>query len=148
MMESEIPRFIGWYRKTEGRLAAALLTATLFLGGCSLLPGHCSVTASDQALFQQGIDALPVTDSPAAFSRLAAEFPDSPWTARAKSIEKVLLRLKEEQRERSQLQKKSEECLVERERLAKDVRSLEEHARRLKALLTEAGISEPVPPSR
>lgn len=142
-----MPRFAGRHRKTGGRLAAAALAASLLLGGCGLMPGRFLEPAPDQALFQQGLDALPATDSPAAFSRLAAEFPDSPWTARAKSVEKVLLRLKEEQRERSQLQKKSEECLVERERLAKDVRSLEEHALRLKALLAEAGISEPVPPS-
>lgn len=141
-----MPRFIGRHQKKRGRLAAAALATALLLGGCSLLPGRFLEPAPDQALFQQGLDALPATDSPAAFSRLATEFPDSPWTARAKSIEKVLVRLKEEQRERGQLQKKIEECRVDRDRLAKDVHSLEEHALRLKALLAEAGIAEPEPP--
>jgi hypothetical protein len=37
---------------------------------------------------------------------------------------------------------------MEKEKLAIDLRSLEKYTIKLKSLLTEAGIAEPVPPSR
>jgi hypothetical protein len=148
MKKFVMPRFIGNHREKSRRLAAAALTVSLLLGGCGLLPPNLVGPPPDLVLFQQGLDSLNGTTPPAAFSRLATEFPDSPWTARAKAIEKALVRAKEEQREHNQLQKKLDECRVEKERLASDLRSLEKYTVKLKSLLTEAGIAEPVPPSR
>jgi hypothetical protein len=173
-------RFICFHCDKRRMLAAAALVGSLLLSGCGMLPQSLIGQAPDLVLFQQGLDSLNGTTSPAAFSRLATEFPNSPWTSRAKAIEKALARAKEEQRGRSkeehrgnnQLQKKLEECQVEKERLASDVssleayrkklddcrvekdrlagdlRSLEKYTVKLKSLLTEAGIAEPVPPSR
>jgi hypothetical protein len=189
-------RFICFHCEKRRMLAAAALVGSLLLSGCGMLPQSLTGQAPDLVLFQQGVDSLNGTTSPAAFSRLATEFPNSPWTSRAKAIEKALARAKEEQRGRSkeeqrsrskeeqrsrskeeqrgnnQLQKKLEECQVEKERMASDVssleasrkkldecrvekerlagdlRSLEKYTVKLKSLLTEAGIAEPVPPSR
>jgi hypothetical protein len=171
-MKLGMPRFIDSHREKRRRLAAAVLTVSLLLGGCGLLPPNLVGPAPDLALFQQGLDSLNGTTSPAAFSLLATEFPNSPWTDRAKAIEKALGRAKEEKRGNNQLQKKLEECQaekerlagdvsaleasrkkldecrVEKERLAGDLNSLEKYTLKLKSLLTEAGIAEPVPPRR
>lgn len=168
-MKFVMPRFIDSHREKRRRLAAAALTVSLLLGGCGLLPPNLVGPAPDLALFQQGLDSLNGTTSPAAFSLLATEFPSSPWTSRAKAIEKALNRAKEEHRGNNQLQKKLdecqmekermasdmrsldgsrkklEECRVEKERLATDLQSLEKYTLKLKSLLTEAGIAEPVP---
>jgi hypothetical protein len=172
MKKFVIPRFIGSLCEKRRRLAVAALAVSLLLSGCGMLPHSLTATAPDQVLFQQGLDSLRGTTSPEAFSRLATEFPSSPWTSRAKTIEKALGRAKEEQRGNNQSQKKLEECQVEKERLASnvssfeasrkkldecrmekeklaiDLRSLEKYTIKLKSLLTEAGIAEPVPPSR
>jgi hypothetical protein len=172
MKKFVMPRFIGSHHEKRRRLAAAALTVSLLLSGCGMLPRTLAGPAPDLALFQQGLDSLHGTTAPDAFSRLATEFPNSPWTTRAKAIEKALGRAKEEQRGHNQLQKKLEECQVEKERLASDLRSLEgcrkkldecrvekerlatdlrsleKYTVKLKSLLTEAGIAEPVPPSR
>jgi hypothetical protein len=142
------PRFIDRHREKRSKLAAAALTVSLLLNGCGTLPGRLTGPAPDLVLFQQGLDSLQGTKAPKAFSRLATEFPDSPWTSRARAIEKALGREKEAQRDRDQLQNKLEECRVEKERLASDLRSLEKYTLKLKSLLTEAGIAEPVPPGR
>ncbi|HEY7745506.1 MAG TPA: hypothetical protein VIA07_04150 [Desulfuromonadales bacterium] len=165
-------RFICFHCDKRRMLAAAALVGSLLLSGCGMLPQSLIGQAPDLVLFQQGLDSLNGTTSPAAFSRLATEFPNSPWTSRAKAIEKALGRAKEEKRGNNQLQKKLEECQVEKERLASDVSSLEAYRKKLddcrvekdrlagdlnslekytlklKSLLTEAGIAEPVPPSR
>ena len=148
MKKFVIPRLIDSHLEKRSRLAAAALAVSLLLGGCGLLQGSLTGPAPDQVLFQEGLDSLKGTTAPKAFSRLATEFPDSPWTSRARAIEKALGQVKEDQRDYNQLQKKLEECRVEKERLATDLRSLEKYTLKLKALLTEAGIAEPVPPSR
>ncbi|HXV22045.1 MAG TPA: hypothetical protein VD811_13745 [Desulfuromonadales bacterium] len=143
-----MPRFIDGHPAKRRGLAAAALAVSLLLGGCGMLPGTLVGPTSDQVLFQQGLDSLQGTTTPKAFSRLAAEFPNSPWTSRARAIEKALGRAKEEQRDSNQLQKKLEECRAEKEQLAGDLRSLEKYTLKLKSLLTEAGIAEPLPPGR
>lgn len=143
-----MPRFIDGHREKRRGLATAALAVSLLLGGCGMLPGSLVGPAPDQVLFQQGLDSLQGTTTPKAFSRLAAEFPNSPWTSRARAIEKALGRAKEEQRDSNQLQKKLEECRAEKEQLAGDLRSLEKYTLKLKSLLTEAGIAEPLPPGR
>jgi len=123
---------------------------------------------------------------PDSFSRLVNEYPESPWTERVKVIKKIQRQLLEAKGEReqlaelqgelqqqlSQLQKKFDECVtekerltgevrsrdeklkeldacrIERERLVKDVRSLERYTLKLKSLLSESGIVEPAPPTR
>jgi hypothetical protein len=158
----------------SGRLTAAALVLSLLVCGCSLLPVRFESpqAGQDQTLFLQGLDNLPATGSPEAFRRLSTEFPHSPWTARAKSIDKIREQLQKEQRERGQQQKRLDECRlerdrlagdgrsreelqkgldacrIERERLAGDVRSLEKYTLRLKSLLAESGIVEPAPPVR
>jgi hypothetical protein len=119
-MKFVMPRFIDSHREKRRRLAAAALTVSLLLGGCGLLPPNLVGPAPDLALFQQGLDSLNGTTSPAAFSLLATEYPSSPWTSRAKAIEKALSRAKEEHRGNNQLQKKLDECQMEKERMASD----------------------------
>jgi hypothetical protein len=196
MQKFSRPGLSGRHRGISGRMVAAALVVSLLLGGCTLLPERFSSPPPEQTLFLQGLDALSTTSSPEAFSRLSIEFPDSPWTARAKSITQIQSQLQEEQRQRSQQLKRLEECRLERdrlasdvrsreelrkaldacrlerdrlandvpsrdesrkaldacqserERLARDVRSLEEYTRRLKSLLAESGIAEPMPPTR
>jgi hypothetical protein len=168
------PGSIGRQQGKSGKWTAIALVLSLLVGGCSLLPArfHSSPAGQDQALFLQGLDKLSATGSPEAFRRLSTEFPHSPWTARAKSIEKIREQLQKEQRERGQQQKRLEECRgerdrlagdgrsleelqkgldacrIEQERLAGDVRSLEKYTLRLKSLLAESGIVEPAPPVR
>jgi hypothetical protein len=172
MQKSLGPGSIGRRQIISGRMAAAALVVSLLLGGCTLLPERFSSPPPEQTLFLQGLDALSTTRSSEAFSRLVSEYPDSPWTARAKAIKQIQGQLQEAQRQGSQQQRRLEECRLERdqlatdvrsreeaqkafvacrserERLARDVRSLEEYTRRLKSLLAESGIAEPMPPAR
>jgi hypothetical protein len=172
MLKSLRPGLIARHQVKSGSLAAAALAVSLLLGGCSLLPVEFHSPHPDQTLFLQGLDGLSATRSSEAFSRLVSEYPDSPWTARAKSITQIQGQLQEEQRQRSQQLKRLEECRIERDRLASDVRSreetrkaldacrleqerlagevrsLEEYTLRLKSLLAESGIAEPMPPAR
>jgi hypothetical protein len=137
MLKFSRPGLIGRHRVISGRMAAASLVVFLLLGGCSLLPVEFHSTPSEQTLFLQGLDALSTTSSPEAFSRLSIEFPDSPWTARAKAITQIQVQLQEEQRQRSQQLKRLDECRLERDRLASDVRSREETRKALDACRLE-----------
>jgi len=131
------PGFAIQHRVVRGWLSALMSAAALFLAGCSL-PSSLLGPAPDQVLFEQGVAKLSPNRTPEAFSRLASRYPDSPWTSRAKAIEKVLEQLNAEQRA----------CLEEKDRLAGDVKSLEAYTVTLKSLLGEAGIAEPVLPER
>jgi hypothetical protein len=160
---------IGSLCEKKRGFSAAVFTVSLLFGGCGMLPSGLVGPAPDLALFQEGLDSFHGTTSPDAFSRLAAEFPDSPWTSRARAIEKALDRATKERLNHNEFQKKLDECRVanerltsdvrtledyrkkldecsvERERLSSDLRSMENYTLRLKSLLTEAGIAEPVP---
>jgi len=141
--------FFSRHHIVHGCLAAAALAFALLLAGCSSLAKSALLgPGPDQVLFEQGVEALGTDTAPDAFSRLAKQFPESRWAARAKTIEKVLEQLKKEQHAQGQQEKQLEECRVEKNRLAGDVKSLEEYTARLKSLLAEAGIAEPVLPER
>lgn len=141
--------FFSRHHIARSYLAVAALAFALPIAGCGSLANSALLgPGPDQVLFEQGVEALGTTTAPDVFSRLATQFPESRWTARAKTIEKVLDQLKKEQHALGQREKQLEECQVEKSRLAGDVKSLEEYMARLKSLLAEAGIAEPVLPER
>lgn len=172
MQTSEKPGFIAGCWNVFRQSLPVLFVFSLFLSGCALHLEPVAVRLPDRDLFLQGIDDLAGTESPAAFRRLAAEFPNSPWTARAKAIGKIQGELQATKDELGQLRKNLDACRAEREkqagdvrlrddvqknldactvekaRLGADIRSLEKYILKLKSLLTESGIAEPSLPVR
>jgi hypothetical protein len=99
--------------------------------------------AADQQLFIRGMEEVAATRSSESLARLAKEFPDSPWAARGRAVARLQEDWRQEQQKVAELQKKGEECSLERAQLQSDVRSLEAYTVRLKALLDEMGGSLP-----
>lgn len=140
-------------RKMSWPHFSALLLFVLVLAGCTLLDTtrHTPAPppeAPDQVLFLQGLDQLTSSPRPEAFIRLEKDFPDSPWTVRAKTVGALSGKVQEAGREHQQAVKQLDECSVERARLQGDVRSLEEYTAKLKGLLGESGAAESLPPPR
>jgi hypothetical protein len=172
MQTSVKPGFIAGCRNVFRHPLVVLFVFSLFLSGCALHLEPVDIRSPDRDLFLQGVDDLAGTESPAAFARLAEEFPHSPWTARAKTIGKIQEesratkvelgqmqksldtcraereKLAADTRSRDEVQKSLEVCTIEKARLGADIRSLEKHILKLKSLLSESGIAEPSPPAR
>lgn len=140
MEKSVKPGFVAGWRSRRRHPLPVLLIIFLALSGCALHLEPVDIRSPDRDLFVQGVDTLAVADSSEAFSRLADEFPDSPWTARAQAIGSIQAQLKTSQEENAQLRKSLEdgrkaleggrkaleECRAERDKLATDARSREE----------------------
>lgn len=72
-------------------LAALVLLLTLF--GCGCAPNRSlsfSPPSVEQQLFNAGLEEIPQTSTPEAFERLRQDYPQSPWTARAIQIQRLI----------------------------------------------------------
>jgi hypothetical protein len=102
----------------------------------------------DQSLFLEGIEQLTSGAQREALVRLIREYPESPWAARARAVEALAQKEQARESENQQLLKRLTVCDDERQRLAGDVRSLEEYTAKLRSLLSESGVTGPLPPLR
>lgn len=103
---------------------------------------------TDVELFASGADQLGSGSKPEAFAQLARDYPASPWLARSRMIEALAAKVQETEKDGQQSAKRLTKCEEERARLQADVLSLDEYAAKLKALLTESGITGPESPVR
>lgn len=71
----------------------AILALLLTLVGCGCAPSgalKASPPPVEQQLFSAGLDEISQTSTPEAFERLRQDYPQSPWTARAIQIQRLI----------------------------------------------------------
>lgn len=71
----------------------AILALLLMLFGCGCAPNRIANQLPppvEQQLFSAGLEEIPQTSTPEAFERLRQDYPQSPWTARAIQVQRLI----------------------------------------------------------
>lgn len=96
------------------------------------------LTPADQQLFVLGMDEFNTKDGmPDAFAMLQQQYPDSPWTAKAQTIQTLLQDIQKQQQIVKRLQASQADSRKQNQKLQQQIEALESDLKTLEAERTK-----------
>lgn len=114
------------------------LTLLLLLSACTTVTLPELLIPTDQQLFIQGMEQVAADSAtPAVFGILQQDYPASPWTQRASTVQQLLQTIQAQQQRIDGLQREQRTCRQKDEILRQQKEALEGDLQRLKQLLID-----------